>query len=106
MRILFCGDIVGRSGREAVISHVPRLRDALALDFVVANGENIAGGFGMTIALAETLFAAGVDVLTGGNHSWDQRELVGTIEREPRILRPHNFPPGQPGRGAAVFTAK
>jgi metallophosphoesterase (TIGR00282 family) len=65
----------------------------------------VAGGFGLTLALAESLFAAGVDVVTGGNHTWDQRELIGSIEREPRILRPHNFPPGTPGRGAAVFTA-
>ncbi|MBI1777238.1 MAG: TIGR00282 family metallophosphoesterase [Proteobacteria bacterium] len=105
MRILFCGDIVGRSGREAVALHVPRLRRELALDFVIANGENAAGGFGLTLAIGESLFAAGVDAITGGNHTWDQKELVGTIEREPRILRPHNFPPGTPGRGAAVFNA-
>ncbi len=103
MRLLFCGDIVGRSGREAVTGRLPRLREELALDFVIVNGENAAGGFGITGKICEELFAAGVDAISGGNHSWDQREALAVIDREPRLLRPQNYPDGTPGRGAAVF---
>ncbi len=106
MKLLFCGDIVGRSGRDVVTSNLPRLRRELDLDFVVANGENAAGGFGITGKICTELFAAGVDAISGGNHSWDQREALGVIEREPRLLRPQNFPAGTPGRGAAVFPAR
>ncbi|MEX0922764.1 MAG: TIGR00282 family metallophosphoesterase [Rhodovibrionaceae bacterium] len=105
MRLLFCGDIVGRSGRDALAKHVPELRREFGLDFVVANGENAAGGFGITAKICEELFSAGIDVISGGNHSWDQREALEYIEREPRLLRPQNFPPGTPGRGAAVYDA-
>ena len=105
MKLLFCGDIVGRSGRDALVEQVPALRRELGLDFVVANGENAAGGFGITAKICEELFAAGVDAISGGNHSWDQREALEYIEKEPRLLRPHNFPPGTPGRGSAVFDA-
>ncbi|MGH6947313.1 MAG: TIGR00282 family metallophosphoesterase [Kiloniellales bacterium] len=104
MRLLFCGDLVGRAGRDAFIRHVPELRRDLAIDFVVVNGENAAGGFGITEAICKDIFAAGADVISGGNHSWDQREALSFIEREPRLLRPHNYPPQTPGRGAAVFT--
>ena len=103
MKLLFCGDIVGRAGREAVTGRLPRLRKELALDFVIANGENAAGGYGITGKICEELFAAGVDAISGGNHSWDQREALGFIDREPRLLRPQNYPDGTPGRGAAVF---
>ena len=103
MKLLFCGDIVGRSGREAVTGRLPGLRDEFALDFVIANGENAAGGYGITAKICDELFAAGVDAISGGNHSWDQREALGFIDREPRLLRPQNFPDGTPGRGAAVF---
>jgi 2',3'-cyclic-nucleotide 2'-phosphodiesterase len=106
MRLLFCGDIVGRSGRDVVTANLPRLRRELDLDFVVANGENAAGGFGITEKICTELFAAGIDAISGGNHSWDQREALGLIEREPRLLRPQNFPAGTPGRGAAVFAAR
>ncbi len=105
MRLLFCGDVVGRSGREAVTGNVPALRKQLGIDFVVANGENAAGGFGITLDLAKELFDGGVDVITTGNHVWDQRQAIGQITSEPRLLRPLNFPPGTPGRGAAVFPA-
>jgi hypothetical protein len=105
MRILFCGDIVGRSGRDVLAAHLPGLRRSLAIDLVIANGENAAGGFGITGKIAEDIFATGVDVLTGGNHSWDQREAFALVETERRLLRPHNFPAGTPGRGAAVFDA-
>ncbi len=103
MRLLFCGDIVGRSGREAVTGRLPRLRQELALDFVIANGENAAGGFGITGKICDELFAAGVDAISCGNHSWDQREALAVIDREPRLLRPQNYPAGTPGRGATVF---
>jgi 2',3'-cyclic-nucleotide 2'-phosphodiesterase len=103
MRLLVCGDVVGRAGREAVKSHVPRLRRELGLDFVVVNGENAAGGFGITDKLCAELYAAGADVITTGNHVWDQRELMGTIGGDPRLLRPLNLPAGTPGVGARVF---
>ncbi len=106
MRVAFLGDIVGRSGRQAVVEQVPELRRRLDLDFVVANGENAAGGFGITGKICAELFEAGVDAISGGNHSWDQKEALSFIEREPRLLRPLNYPQGTPGRGAAVFEAR
>ncbi|MGK2740610.1 TIGR00282 family metallophosphoesterase [Tepidicaulis sp. LMO-SS28] len=105
MRFLFLGDIVGRSAREAVVNTVPRLRQEWALDFVVVNGENAAGGFGITAAICDELFDAGVDVITLGNHAWDQREALTHIERENRLVRPINFPPGTPGRGQTLIEA-
>ena len=105
MRILLCGDIVGRPGRDALAAHLPGLRQRLALDFVIANGENAAGGFGITRKLCDELFALGIDVISGGNHIWDQREALGFIDSEPRLLRPQNFPRGTPGRGAALYPA-
>jgi len=105
VRLLFCGDVMGRAGRDAVTSRVPALRKSLALDFVVANGENAAHGFGITPAICAEFFAAGIDVITLGNHAWDQREIIPFIETEPRLLRPLNYPPGTPGRGAGVFPA-
>jgi metallophosphoesterase (TIGR00282 family) len=106
MRLLFLGDIVGRSARTAVLRQVPILRDRLALDFVIANGENAAHGFGITQKIVEELAECGVDCITTGNHVWDQREIIATIDAEPRLLRPANFPPGTPGRGAAILPAK
>ena len=105
MRLLFCGDIVGRPGRAAVADHLADLRKRLALDFVVANGENAAGGFGITGKICQELFEAGVDAITGGNHIWDQREILSYINGEPRLLRPQNFPASTPGRGSGLFTA-
>ena len=96
---------MGRAGRDAVTSRVPELRKTLALDFVVANGENSAHGFGITPAICAEFFAAGIDVITLGNHAWDQREIIPFIETEPRLLRALNYPPGTPGRGAGVFPA-
>ncbi len=106
MRLLFCGDIVGRSGREVVIEHLPDLRRRLDLDFVVANGENAASGFGITEKICRQFFDAGIDVITTGNHVWDQKETLGHIDGEPRLLRPENFPKGTPGRGAALFEVR
>ena len=104
MKILFLGDIVGRAGRDAVVTALPGLRARLGAEFVIINAENAAHGFGLTPEIARALFAAGADVLTLGNHAWDRREIVPYIEGEPRLLRPFNYPPGTPGRGAGVFT--
>lgn len=104
MRILFCGDLVGRSGRDVVAEHLPRLRDEWKLDFVVVNGENAAHGFGITEKICESLFRAGADCITGGNHSWDKPDIAPYMDSDRRMLRPINFPDGTPGRGAAEFT--
>jgi 2',3'-cyclic-nucleotide 2'-phosphodiesterase len=106
MKILFCGDIVGRSGREAVLKHVPALRQKLGLDFVFANGENAAGGFGITAAIAREFYECGVDCITTGNHVWDQREIITHIGGDPRLLRPANFPKGTPGKGIGSYATK
>jgi calcineurin-like phosphoesterase len=88
MKLLFCGDIVGRSGREAVLKHVPKLRQDLGLDFVVVNGENAAAGFGITAKICAELHAGGVDCITTGNHVWDQRDIIPYIAQDKRLLRP------------------
>src|SRR6186713_2374720 len=106
MRILFIGDIVGRSGRTIVIERLPALISDWKLDLVVANGENAAGGFGITEVIYNELVDAGADAITLGNHAWDQREALVFIERAPRLIRPLNYPPGTPGRGAALIEAK
>ncbi len=99
MNILLCGDVVGRPGRDAVKIHLPALRRELALDLVVVNAENAARGYGITERLAGELYDCGADVLTTGNHVWDQREVIPYIDRDPRLLRPANFPKGAPGAG-------
>lgn len=99
MRVLFVGDLVGRSGRHALLTRVAELKRRLALDALVVNAENAAGGYGLTPALAAELFAAGVDLITTGNHVFDQKEIIPELEREPRLLRPLNMAPGTPGRG-------
>jgi 2',3'-cyclic-nucleotide 2'-phosphodiesterase len=106
MRILFIGDIVGRSGRNAVLTRLPGLVRDWRLDFVAINGENAAGGFGITEAIYQELIDAGADAITLGNHAWDQREALVFIERAPRLIRPINYPAGTPGRGAALLEAK
>ena len=106
MRILFIGDIVGRSGRNVVLERMPALVSDWKLDFVAVNGENAAGGFGITEAIYQELMEAGADVVTLGNHAWDQREALVFIERAPRLLRPLNFPPGTPGRGATLVNSR
>ena len=105
MKILICGDVVGRAGRRAVIDGIPELRRRMALDFVVVNGENAAHGFGITEKICDTFFAAGVDAITTGNHVWSRREIMNTINAEPRLLRPLNFPGNPPGRGLGIFAA-
>src|SRR5690349_12962200 len=102
MRILFIGDVVGRSGREAVAAALPRLRDTLRLDLAVVNAENASHGFGLAPDMAGALFAAGADVLTLGNHAWDRKEIIPYIAETPRLLRPLNYPPGTPGAGSVV----
>jgi 2',3'-cyclic-nucleotide 2'-phosphodiesterase len=106
MRILFIGDIVGRSGRAVLLECLPGLIRDWKLDFVAVNGENAAGGFGITEAIYQDFVDAGADVITGGNHSWDQKEALVFIERAPRLLRPINFPAGTPGRGATLMETR
>ena len=103
MKLLFLGDIVGRAARDAIVADMPALRRDLGLDFVIVNGENAAGGFGITAQICDDFFDAGVDAITLGNHSWDQREALVHIEREPRLIRPANYPKGTPGRGASLL---
>jgi metallophosphoesterase (TIGR00282 family) len=105
MRIVFLGDVVGRSGRTAIIESLPILCERYGAHFVVINGENAAGGFGITEQILTELLDAGTDVVTSGNHVWDQRETLIFIERHERLLRPINFPKGAPGRGAGLFKA-
>ena len=100
MRILFVGDIFGKPGREIARKAIPALIERESLDFVIANVENSAAGFGVTGDIAETILSYGVDVMTSGNHVWDKKEVLDYIPREPRLLRPANFPAGAPGRGS------
>src|ERR1700742_2631604 len=97
VKLLFIGDIVGQPGRRAVKELLPKLRESHGLDFVVANGENSAGGSGITPKIAEEIFSAGVDVITTGDHLWDQKEVMELLENEKRFLRPLNYPPTTPG---------
>src|ERR1700744_1380761 len=106
MRILFIGDVVGRTGRNAVYDRLPALIRDWKLDLVVVNGENAAGGFGITESIYNELIDAGADAVTLGNHAWDQREALVFIERAERLIRPINYPPGTPGRGAALVKTR
>ena len=106
MRLLFVGDVVGRSGREIVQERLPGLVKDWKLDLVVINGENSAGGFGITETIYNEFIDAGADAITLGNHAWDQREALVFIERAPRLVRPLNYPAGTPGRGAALVEGK
>src|SRR5882757_7264656 len=104
MHILFLGDVVGRTGRDAVVAALPKLRAGLRADLVVVNAENASHGFGLAPEMARTLFAAGADVITLGNHSWDRKEIIPFIAETPRLIRPLNYPPGTPGSGSVVVT--
>ena len=102
MRILFVGDIVGRSGRDAVEKHLPDLKERLKLDLVIVNVDNAAHGFGVTGKIADDFFSLGVDCLTGGDHIWNQKEIIPYIDREKRLIRAHNYPPGIPGQSTYI----
>lgn len=102
IKLLCLGDIVGRSGRDVVLKHLPDLRKRLDLDFVVVNGENAAHGFGITSEIAKTFYAVGVDVISTGNHIWGQKQIITAIGGDKRLLRPLNFPEGTPGRGVTI----
>ncbi len=104
IRILFIGDVVGSTGRRTLLAVLPRLRERVPVDFVVVNGENAAGGHGITSKIAREMFAAGVDVITLGNHAYRQSEVYPYLDQEQRILRPANFLRGQPGHGSCVVT--
>ena len=99
------GDVVGKSGRDAISSHLPELRKSLNLDFVVVNGENAAHGFGITDTICASLYKSGADVISTGNHVWDQRQIMNYIDGDPKLLRPINFPEGTPGKGFGIYEA-
>jgi len=104
VKVLFIGDVTGKPGRRIVADRLPALRRTHGLDVVIANGENSAGGMGLTAGTVAELLASGVDVITNGNHVWHNREAYELLDADPRVLRPANYPPGVPGRGAAVVT--
>jgi metallophosphoesterase (TIGR00282 family) len=106
MRLLFIGDIVGRPGRAILLERLPALRREWKLDFVIVNGENAAGGFGITEVICNDFLDAGADCVTLGNHAWDQKEALVFIGRQPRLIRPLNYPPGTAGRGANLLEAQ
>ena len=104
MRILFLGDVLGRTGRDAVAARLPVLRKELRIDLAIVNAENASHGFGLAPDMARALFAAGADVITLGNHAWDRKEIIPYIAETPRLLRPLNYPPGTPGNGSVLVT--
>jgi metallophosphoesterase (TIGR00282 family) len=106
VKLLFIGDIVGSPGRRAVKELLPKLRDTHGLDIIIANGENSAGGNGITPDIATDLFSYGVDAITTGDHLWDQKEVLELLQNEPRFLRPLNYPPGTPGRGSTILKVR
>ncbi|SDC50932.1 MULTISPECIES: TIGR00282 family metallophosphoesterase [unclassified Candidatus Frackibacter] len=103
MKVLVIGDIVGRAGRRAVRELLPNIKQEEEIDFIIANGENAAGGFGLTEKVAQELYDYGVDVLTMGNHTWDNKEIFNFIDDDQRLIRPYNYPPGTPGRGYGIY---
>ena len=106
MRILFLGDIVGRTGRDTVGAKLPELRQALRIDLAIINAENASHGFGLSPDMAKALFEAGADVITLGNHAWDRKEIIPYIADNPRLIRPLNYPPGTPGNGSVLVTLR
>ncbi|MCE2951373.1 MAG: YmdB family metallophosphoesterase [Alphaproteobacteria bacterium] len=104
MRLLYCGDVVGRPGREVVQKLIPLLIQHWALDWVVVNAENAASGFGVTPQICDDLFALGVDIIVCGNHTWDQKDIIPYIAKQPRLIRPLNYPEGTPGNGLCVLS--
>ncbi|MBK8177164.1 MAG: YmdB family metallophosphoesterase [Rhodospirillales bacterium] len=106
MRVLYCGDVVGRAGRQVICERIAQVRRLLELDFVIVNGENAAHGFGITEEICREFYSAGVDVVTTGNHVWDRREIVSYIDTDDRLLRPLNYPEGAPGLGVNVYAVQ
>lgn len=106
LNVLFVGDIVGRQGRKAVESLLPGLQREFSIDFTIANCENAAGGFGLTKKVADELLSFGIEVLTSGNHIWDKREMLPFMDSMDMVLRPHNYPPGVPGRGCGIYRTR
>jgi len=106
MKILMIGDVVGKPGRTAVLDRLQDLKEQHAIDFTIMNAENVAGGFSITAALADHLFAHGIDVMTSGNHIFDKHEVIDYIQRQPRLVRPANYPPNTPGKGIWIGQAK
>ena len=106
MKILFIGDVVARSGREALLRHLPEIKTKFSPDVIIVNGENAAHGIGINDKIVAEFFAAGVDVVTLGNHAWDQREVIPFIQRESRLIRPVNYPAGTPGNGFIVYSLR
>ncbi len=103
MKILMCGDVLGKSGRKVILENIEDLRVRLKTDFIVVNGENAAHGFGITEKICQSFYEVGVDVITTGNHVWDQRELMNYIDKDPKLLRPINYPRGTPGAGYGIY---
>src|SRR6201995_50186 len=104
MRILFMGDVMGRTGRDTLGERLPFLRQAMGIDLAIVNAENASHGFGLGPDMAKALFAAGADVVTLGNHAWDRKEVIPYIAETPRLIRPLNYPPGTPGNGSVVVS--
>src|SRR2546427_8663966 len=102
MKVLMIGDVVGKPGRTALLDRLQDLKEQLAIDFTVMNAENVAGGFSITPAIADHLFSSGIDVMTSGNHIFDKHEVIAYIDKQPRLLRPANYPPQTPGKGIWV----
>lgn len=103
MKILFCGDVVARSGRDALKKYIPQLRQQLQLDFIVVNGENAAHGFGITPAICQEMYDLGIDVITTGNHVWNQKEIIPYMSSDKKLLRPINYPAQTPGYGYGIY---
>jgi metallophosphoesterase (TIGR00282 family) len=101
--IIFFGDVVGRAGREALAKHLPKVKSEFNPEFIIVNGENAAAGFGITPSICEQFFSLGVDVITTGNHVWDQREIFSFASHNQKVLRPLNYPPGTPGQGQCIY---
>ena len=106
MKIIYLGDVVGKSGRTAVMKHLPMLREKYNFDFLVLNGENAAHGFGITPRICEEFFEAGINVITLGNHAWDKREILNYIQKENRLIRPLNYPENTPGKGSELYKTR
>ena len=106
MKIIYLGDVVGKSGRTAVLKYLPVLRETYDFDFLILNGENAAHGFGITPRICEEFFEAGINVITLGNHAWDKREILNYIQEENRLIRPLNYPENTPGKGSGLYTTR